>query len=144
MVQSVSPWNNSAKDSTAIPYEHNVFPSSITGLPGHTVQNISIKKVQVDYATIADKAVNYMPLDSFHIITEATSSYPEFSMFGELPVWGFYARHVNGLKMKKILVKMNGKDFRNACLFNDVKKLKLNKVAATGSNAKPDIIIMNN
>jgi len=144
MVQSVSPWNNSAKDSTAIPYEHNVFPSSITGLPGHTVQNISIKKVQVDYATIADKAVNYMPLDSFHIITEATGSYPEFSMFGELPVWGFYVRHVNGLRMKKILVKMNGKDFRNACLFNDVKKLKLNKVAATGSNAKPDIIIMNN
>lgn len=131
-VQSVAPWNNTSKDSTAIPYEHNVFPSSITGLPGHRVQGISIKKVQVDYATVADKAVNYLPIDSFHIITEAEKDYPEFSMFGELPVWGFYVRHVNGLRMKKVLVKMNGKDFRKAFLFDDVKKLKLKNVKAEG------------
>jgi len=143
ITQSVSPWNNSSKDTTAIPYLHNVFPSSITGLPNHAVQNVSIKKVQIDYATIADKAVNYLPLDSFHIITEAENAYPEFSMFGELPVWGFYVRHVNGLTMKKILVKMNGKDFRNAYLFNEVKKLKLNKVSSEGSEAKPDIVIKN-
>jgi len=139
VVQSVSPWNNSSKDSTAIPYEHNVFPSSITGLPNHAVQNVSIKKVQIDYATVAGKAVNNFPLDSFHIITEATASYPEFSMFGELPVWGFYVRHVNGLRMKKILVKMNGSDFRNAFLFDDVKKLSLGSVKAEGSMVKPDI-----
>jgi len=140
MVQSVSPWNNSSRDSTAIPYEHNVFPSSITGLRNHAVQNVSIKKVQIDYATIADKSVNYLPIDSFRIITEAESSYPEFSMFGELPVWGFYVRHVNGLRMKKILVKMNGKDFRNAFLFDDVKKLQLKNVAAAGNAAKPDVV----
>lgn len=142
MVQSVSPWNNSTKDSTAILYQHNVFPSSVTGLPNHAVQNVSIKKVQIDYATVADKAVNYLPLDSLHIITEAEKDYPEFSMFGELPVWGFYVRHVNGLRMKKILVKMNGKDFRNAFLFNDVKQLKLKNVKATGSEVKPDIVVV--
>ncbi len=142
VVQSVSPWNNSTKDSTAVLYLHNVFPSSITGLPNHAVQNVSIKKVQIDYATVADKSVNYLPLDSLHIITEAEKDYPEFSMFGELPVWGFYVRHVNGLRMKKILVKMNGKDFRNAFLFDDVRALKLKRVAAAGSEAKQDIVVV--
>ncbi len=27
VVQSISPWNNSSRDSTAIPYPHNVFPT---------------------------------------------------------------------------------------------------------------------
>ncbi|MGC4102171.1 glycoside hydrolase family 28 protein [Ferruginibacter sp.] len=139
MIQSVSPWNHSGKDSTAIIYRHNVFPSSITGLPGHVVENVSIENVEIDYSSIADRSVNYMQLDSFHIITEAEKDYPEFSMFGELPVWGFYVRHVNGLTMKNILVKMNGKEFRNAFLFNDVKKLQLTKVAAAGNTVKPGI-----
>jgi polygalacturonase len=143
VVQSVSPWNNSSKDSTAMLYQHNVFPSSITGLPGHAVQNVSIKKVQIDYATVADKAVNYLPLDSSHIITEASNAYPEFSIFGELPVWGFYTRHVNGLRMKKVLVKMNGEDFRTAFLFDDVKQLKLKNVTASGSEVKPAIVVVN-
>ncbi|MGG9963215.1 glycoside hydrolase family 28 protein [Ferruginibacter sp. SUN106] len=139
LVQSVSPWNNSSKDSTAVPYLHNVFPSSITGLPNHQVQNVSIKNIEIVYETIADKTVNYLPLNSFRIITEAEKDYPEFSMFGELPVWGFYARHVIGLTMKKITVKMKGKDFRTAFLFNEVKKLVVEKIKAEGDTMKPDI-----
>lgn len=107
------------------------------------MQDISIKKVQVDYATVADKAVNFLPIDSLHIITEAEKEYPEFSMFGELPVWGFYVRHVNGLRMKKVLVKMNGKDFRSAFLFDDVKALKLKNVKASGSVVKPEVVVVN-
>jgi polygalacturonase len=139
IVQSISPWNNSTKDPTAIPYLHNVFPSSITGLTNHTVQNVKLKNIEIDYETIADRNVNYFPLDSFQIITEAESSYPEFSMFGELPVWAFYVRHVNGLTMKNVLVKMRGKDFRTAFLFNDVKKLAVSKVGSVGSDTKQEI-----
>ena len=140
---SVSPWNKSAKDSTAIIYEHNVFPSSVSGLPDHPVENVVLENIEVIYNTVADKNINYFPLDSFQAITEAEKDYPEFSMFGELPVWGFYVRHVNGLTLKNITVKMKGKDFRTAYLFNDVKGFSIEKVKSEGSTAKPDIFYNN-
>jgi hypothetical protein len=136
---SVSPWNYKEKMSGAMLYKHNVFPSSITGIPGHPVENVIIENVAVTYKTIAGRSVNYFPLDSFNVITEAIKDYPEFSMFGELPVWGFYVRHVNGLTMKNITVIMSGKDFRTAFLFNDVSDLFLKKVKAAGSFGKPAI-----
>ncbi len=138
-LQSISPWNDSSVDSNAVRYRHNVFPSSITGIPGHPVENVTIENVEIIYRTIADKNINYFPLDSFKLITEAEKAYPEFSMFGELPVWGFYIRHVDGLSMKNISLRMKGRDFRTALLFNDVKNFSLHKIKATGKFGKPVI-----
>ena len=142
-IVSVSPWNKSGKDSNEVIYRHNVFPSSVSGLPGHAVENVQLQNIAISYKTIADKQVNFMPLDSFHIITEATKDYPEFSMFGELPVWGFFLRHVQGLTMKNITVKMEGKDFRQAFLFEDVKKLLQQNITIAGAVKKPAIFYNN-
>lgn len=138
-LMSISPWNYKEKMPGAILYEHNVFPSSITGLPGHPVENVTLENIEITYKTVADKKVNYFPLDSFKLVTEATADYPEFSMFGEVPAWGFYVRHVDGLKMKNIRVKMKGKDYRTAFLFNDVIKFLPEKITAEGDRGKPDI-----
>lgn len=137
---SVSPWNYKPQMKDAVVYLHNGFPSSITGLPNHAVENVTVENVAITYQTVADKSVNYCPLDSMNAITEAVKDYPEFSMFGELPVWGFYVRHVNGLTMKNITVSMLGSDFRNAILFNDVKKLDVKAVKVKGSRVKPTIV----
>lgn len=131
-IKSVSPWNNSSKDSTAIPYLHNVFPSSITGLPNHAVENVKIENVKITYFTQADQSVNDVPLSNLAQITAAEKDYPEFSMFGELPAWGFYIRHVKGLTMKNISLNMKGKDFRTAFLFDDVKALTTKNLKSSG------------
>jgi polygalacturonase len=140
---SVSPWNNSGIDSTAVPYPHNTFPSSISGLPNHVVENVTLENIEIVYEGEANKSVNYFPIDSLQNITEATKDYPEFSMFGELPVWGFYVRHVKGLTFKNVTVHMKGKDFRNPFLLNDVKGLNLINVQAKGITAKPDFVLKN-
>ncbi|MBS1511311.1 MAG: glycoside hydrolase family 28 [Bacteroidetes bacterium] len=142
-VQSVSPWNNSGKDTAAIIYRHNVFPSSVTGLPGHAVQNIGIKKVQVDYASVSDTAMQYFPMNAAAQITEAEKAYPEFSMFGELPVWGLFIRHADGIQLKKIKFVMNGNDYRNAVLLNDVQHQQIKQVTAEGKFLQPTIVEKN-
>jgi hypothetical protein len=136
---SVSPWNYKEKMPGAILYTHNVFPSSITGIAGHNVEKVILDNIEINYHTVADKKINYFPLDSCNRVTEATADYPEFSMFGELPVWGFYVRHVNGLIMRNVTLKMNGEDFRTAFLFNDVKKLLLKKIVIKGSSVTPAV-----
>ncbi len=140
-IESISPWNYKERSPNVKVYEHNVFPSSVSGLPGHPVENVKLENIEVIYETVASKDVNYFPLDSFHIIVEAERDYPEFSMFGELPVWGFYARHVEGLTMKNVKMKMKGKDFRIPYLFNDVNNLLMNDVKAKGKYGKPKIFL---
>ena len=140
---SVSPWNNSGIDSSAVPYPHNVFPSSITGLPDHAVENVVLENIEITYQGGASKSVNYFPIDSLNKITETPSAYPEFSMFGELPVWAFYVRHVKGITMKNITVKTIEPDFRNAFLFNDVQQLVLDKISIPSKTELPAIILNN-
>ena len=137
---SESPWNF-AIDTSATLYPHNVFPSSITGIPGHYVENVTLENIEIIYEGGASKEVNYFPVDSLKNITEAISSYPEFSMFGELPAWGFYVRHVKGLTMKNIKLTSVKPDFRVACIFDDVSKLKLDGVSVVSNKNNPAIIL---
>lgn len=138
---SVSPWNNSSVDSAAISYPHNVFPSSITGLPNHYVENVRLENIEIVYDGGANKEVAFFPADSLEKITEATASYPEFSMFGELPVWGFYIRHVDGITMKNIKLRYKKEDFRTAMIFDDVKRLQLSDVNIAAAKELPVIIL---
>lgn len=139
--KSVSPWNNSYKDPEAIPYLHNVFPSSISGLPGHPVEQVKLENIEVIYAGGADKKVNYFPLDSFQQITEATKEYPEFSMFGELPVWGFYGRHINGLSIHNVHLLNQKPDYRAAVLLNDVQTASFNTLKLEGATSAPVLFL---
>lgn len=136
-LHSVSPWNYKKNSPNVKLYVHNVFPSSITGLPHHPVENVVLENIKITYLTVADTSVNYFPLSAFDKITEAVGDYPEFSMFGETPTWGFYIRHVKGLILKNITMNMKGGDYRPAFLFNDVKQLKLEEIKTEGKFGKP-------
>lgn len=139
--QSAPPWHNPGVDSSAVPYPHNVFPSSITGLPGHYVENVTLENIEIIYEGGATRHANLVPLTSIDKITEAESAYPEFSMFGELPAWGLYVRHVKGLTLKNVQLRFMNEDFRAACIFNDVNGLRLNDVSIPSYKELPIIVL---
>jgi hypothetical protein len=127
-VFSISPHNHSTKETNVVLYPHNIFPSSITGLPGHAVKNILLEDIEIIYEGGAQKTRTYIPADSLHIITEAAANYPEFSMFGELPAWGFYLRHVEGLSMKNIAISYRKEDFRVPIIMDDVRRVSISNL----------------
>jgi len=47
-------------------------------------------------------------------------AYPEFSQHMELPAWGFFVRHVDGLTMRNIKLTAQKKDYRTAIVLDDV------------------------
>jgi hypothetical protein len=49
-------------------------------------------------------------------------------MFGELPAYGLYMRHVNGITIKNIKFTLDDADFRPAFVFDDVKDLKMEEI----------------
>ena len=112
----------------ALSFFHNQFPSPICGIPGHYIENISLENIEIIYPGRASKGMAYIPLWQLSRIPEKVKDYPEYSMFGELPSWGFYIRHVKGISMKKITLKLDNADYRPAFVFDDVQGVVMENV----------------
>jgi polygalacturonase len=122
---------------------HNPFPCSITGLPGHPVENVTLENIDITWPGRGNDGLAIIPLYRIKDVAENAAGYPEFSMFGELPSWGFYVRHVDGLTMKNIHVRTAEKDFRPAFVFDDVNKLDLQGVDIAKANNDAPVVLRN-
>ena len=120
---------------------HNPFPSSITGIPGHYPENITLENIEITYPGKGNKGYAFMPVYRLNNIPEVENQYPEFSMFGELPAWAFYVRHVKGLTLKNISVKADDKDYRPAFVFDDVDNINMNVISIGKANNNPPIVL---
>ena len=125
----------------ALPFFHNIFPSSIAGTPGNAIQNVLLENIEITYPGKGNKAFAYAPLHRIGDIPEKEGDYPEFSMFGELPSWGFYVRHVDGLTMNNVKVKIKKPDYRPAFVLDDVRNASLQSIQVVGDN-KPESIFL--
>ena len=124
-------------------YPYNLIPSSIVGLPGNNIENITLKNIEINFEGAGNKNVAYIDLDSLQKVPEKSAEYPEFSMFGELPAWGFYIRHVSGIKMQNVKLCYKKFDFRPAIIFDDVQNINLDEVKIPTGKELP-IILFNN
>lgn len=105
---------------------------SITGLPGHAIEDVSISNVTMGFEgggprQLADRQVPELP-----------ERYPESKMFGDLPAYGFYCRHVRGLRFSGVRLRCESEDQRHAMMFEDVEDLALDGLDATSvANGAP-------
>jgi polygalacturonase len=90
----------------------NLLPSSIVGLPNHRIKNVVLKKIEIHHAGGGDKAIRCILPTEIDKIPEHAAEYPEFSMFGELPAWGFFLRHTEGVRFKRMKLILGEKDYR--------------------------------
>jgi len=118
----------------------NPIPASITGLPDAKLTDIQLENIQISYPGRANKGIAYRPYHQLFLVPEEREAYPEYSMFGELPSWGLYVRHVKGLTIKGLNLSTRAKDFRPALVFDDVSELQLQRVSVTGDN-KPILVM---
>lgn len=124
----------------SLPFFHNTFPASITGIEKQTAKNILLENIKIIYPGRGYKAYASMPISRLKDVPELETKYPEYSMFGELPAWGFYVRHIEGLIMKEIKIKIKKDDYRPAMVFDDVNKLDLKSIQISGDSKKNSII----
>lgn len=89
------------------------FSSSVTGFPGHTVKNIIMENIYIEYNEVPDSS------ELFDEVPENEERYPEITMFTKgmdkrhyLPSHGLFIRHVDGLILKNFVVKTLDNDPR--------------------------------
>ncbi|MDE6562136.1 MAG: hypothetical protein K2K75_12205 [Muribaculaceae bacterium] len=54
----------------------------------------------------------YIGAFRYNDVPEEIASYPEFHMFGELPSWGLFLRHVDGLNLDNVKMSVREPDYR--------------------------------
>ena len=123
-----------------VDFFHNPFPASICGIPGHRIENVVLEDIEVSYPGRATRGMAYVPLWRVKDVPEQIKKYPEFSMFGELPAWALYVRHVDGLTLRNINFYLRDTDFRPAFVFDDAENIIFDSV----SPSEPQQVFIHN
>ena len=92
----------------------NATGCAISGLPEKRIENLTLSNIRLSFdgGGAKDEAARAVP--------EKETAYPEYSMFGSLPGYGFFCRHVNGLKLSNVQVQLEKDDGRHALVLDDV------------------------
>ena len=90
---------------------------SITGLPGHLVEHVTLENVRLWFEGGGTRE------DGRRALPEVPDKYPEFSMFGVLPAYGFYCRHVRRLTFHNVEVYAPKDEERLPLATDDVEDL---------------------
>jgi len=99
----------------------------IAGIPDHAVQNVTLDNIQMAFAgggTVEQTNAS---------VPEEEGKYPEATMFGVLPSYGLYCRHVDGLRLRNIHVMVQAPDQRHALACDDVSRLVIDSFEADRS-----------
>lgn len=121
------------------------FAAIISGIPGHPIEDVKLSDIQIWYrggvtmdqvATQPDSMVNPFfavgrdgtgagadgeaggrdPFD----VPERAAAYPEASMFGLLPAYGFFIRHAAGIELDNVELHLMEADERPTFVLRDV------------------------
>lgn len=92
---------------------------SLTGQPGHPLENILLSNLAFTFE--GGGTSDWTTKE----VLELPKQYPECTMFGELPAYGFYVRHVRGLRFANVRLRTVNPDLRRAIVFEDVKELTM-------------------
>ncbi len=89
------------------------FGSNITGIPGYAVEDIKLSDIYVE--TTGGGTAEQAKIE----VPEKEDAYPEPTMLGTLPTYGFYLRHVNRVEMSHIEVQPKTPDARPAIFLDE-------------------------
>lgn len=92
---------------------------SISGIPSKPIEDIALDDITIHSKGGGTKA------EADRKIEEMENAYPEGTMFGKLPSYGLFVRHVSGLRLSNIHLQYDAADLRPGLSLVDVNKFIL-------------------
>jgi hypothetical protein len=100
---------------------------SITGQPGQLIENVLLSNLAFTFEGGGTR--DLADID----VPELPKQYPECLMFGDLPAYGFYVRHVKGVRFANVQLRTATPDLRHAMVLDDVEAVTIEGFDATFS-----------
>ena len=113
------------------------YGSIISGVPGHDIEDVRLNNIRIYYQGGGTKAQADM------VPQELEKGYPEPRMFGIIPAYGFFVRHVKGIEFNDVQVTVQAEDQRPAFLLEDVSDAEFNRLKADHAPAIPTFVLKN-
>ncbi|WP_353051101.1 glycoside hydrolase family 28 protein [Amycolatopsis sp. NBRC 101858] len=109
------------------------YPSCLAGIPGHPIEDVKLSNIRHHLAG------GLTPGDAVQNPPELETAYPEPSMFGTLPAYGFFIRHARGISLDNVDVRCGAPDTRPAFVVRDVADLDVHHCRAEAG--KPTFVL---
>lgn len=105
------------------------YASIISGIPGHDIEDVRLNNIRIYYQGGGTKAQSELQPP------ERETNYPEPSMFGDIPAYGFFIRHAKNVALNNVVVSYRQEDQRPAFVLSHVQGAEfLNVKAQHGLN----------
>src|ERR1041385_2624708 len=111
------------------------YASLISGIPGHDIEDVTLNNIRIYYkggGTKEQAALNP---------PEKENDYPEPTMYGEIPAYGFFIRHVRGLELNGVSVAYLKDDARAPFIISDAKSIEFRNLKAAHTTGVPSFIL---
>ena len=100
----------------------NISPAIIFGLPDHKIEDVVLKNIEIVYPGGGNSLYAYRGIspEELESIPDMRERYPEFSQWKELPAWGFFVRHADGVVFDNVKLVAEKKDYRPSIVIDNV------------------------
>lgn len=106
----------------------------ISGIPGRRIENVVLENIRLSFEG------GGKPENMTRKIEEKPDKYPDCRMFGELPAFGFFCRHVAGLRFINVKISTTAPDQRHALMFDDAEDVVVSGLDAMRSTGSADSV----
>lgn len=114
---------------------------AIESVDGAEIENVKLENIEIVCPGRATRGMAYMSVSRLKDVPENEKGYPEFTMFEELPSWGFYVRHVKGIQMHNVKLRLQEDDFRPAFVFDRVSNVRLSGISLPENKKEGQVVL---
>ncbi len=114
------------------------YASLIVGIPDHPIEGVYLADIRITYRGGGGK------LDAAACPAEKETAYPEPNMFGVIPAYGLYCRHVRALHVHNVAVAFDQAEQRPPVVLEDVHGASFSKFQARRQSEAGATFVMRN
>ena len=135
------------------------YPCVVSGIPGHDIEDVKLSDIRIVFRggvtldqvakqpadlvnTFFFRAQGGVPPREPYATPEREKEYPEPSMFGLLPAYGFFLRHVRGIELHHVEVECLNEDGRAPFVLDSVTGADFLHVKARKAAGAPAFVLL--
>jgi polygalacturonase len=113
------------------------YASIIAGIPDHHIEDVKLSNIRIYYRGGGKKElVDLQP-------PERETNYPEPSMFGDIPVYGFFIRHAKNVALNNVEISYLSDEFRPPIWLDDVSGATFSNLTTQKAASVPTFVLGN-
>ena len=127
---TVGPFRNVSLRNITVTGADAPYGSIVSGTPGHAIEELTLSNIRIEYQGGSKKMPAIYP-------PEKENDYPEPDMFGAIPAYGLFLRHVRKVTLDGLTFTTLRPDRRPPFVFLDVQDAALSSISAAHGGGVP-------